>query len=132
MYLLNDFFTCPDTKIRPHTKDMVLHVHRDNCYLSMLRIRSRDCGYFFLLDSQTRPVKARLNYHISFMLYFDKNYSFRSGNKKKPKLSLICKKSRVCCVLEFLKHLQTDVSTKSNNKTSAGIDNSNIKQNTLM
>ena len=44
--LLNYLATNPDVTIQYHSSDMVLYVHRDTSYLSVIKGRSRSSGIF--------------------------------------------------------------------------------------
>jgi hypothetical protein len=46
--LLNYCNTHPDTKIRYHASDMILHIHSDASYLSENEAKSRAGGFFYM------------------------------------------------------------------------------------
>jgi hypothetical protein len=46
--LLNYCNTHPETKIRYHASDMILHIHSDSCYLSENEAKSRAGGFFYM------------------------------------------------------------------------------------
>jgi hypothetical protein len=46
--LLNYCNTHPETKIRYHASDMILHIHSDVSYLSENESKSRDGGFFYM------------------------------------------------------------------------------------
>jgi hypothetical protein len=46
--LLNYCNTHPETKIRYHASDMILHIHSDDSYLSEREARSRAGGFFYM------------------------------------------------------------------------------------
>jgi hypothetical protein len=46
--LLNYCNTHPETNIRYHSADMILHIHSDASYLSENEAKSRDGGYFYM------------------------------------------------------------------------------------
>jgi hypothetical protein len=54
--LLNYCNTHPETKIRYHASDMILHIHSDASYLSENEAKSR-AGGFFYMGSDTRTNK---------------------------------------------------------------------------
>jgi hypothetical protein len=51
--------THPDATIRYHASDMILHIHRDDSYLSISRALSRLGGLFFCGDKP--PKEDNLN-----------------------------------------------------------------------
>jgi hypothetical protein len=57
--LLDYFATNPDTTIRYHASDMILHIHSDASYLSVSNARSRLGGLFFCGDKS--PHEDNLN-----------------------------------------------------------------------
>jgi hypothetical protein len=46
--LLNYCYTHPETKIRYHASDMILHIHSDASYLSEKEAKSRAGGFFYM------------------------------------------------------------------------------------
>jgi hypothetical protein len=58
--LLNYCNTRPETKIRYHASDMILHIHSDASYLSENEAKSR-AGGFFYLGNNTRNDKNLTN-----------------------------------------------------------------------
>jgi hypothetical protein len=52
--------THPETKIRYHASDMILHIHSDASYLSEKEAKSR-AGGFFYTDSSTKTNKKLTN-----------------------------------------------------------------------
>jgi hypothetical protein len=58
--LLNYCNTHPETKIRYHTSDMILHIHSDASYLSENEAKSR-AGGFFCMGSNTKTDKKLTN-----------------------------------------------------------------------
>jgi hypothetical protein len=61
--LLNYCNTHPETKIRYHTSDMILHIHSDAYYLSEKEAKSR-AGGFFYMGSSTNTDKKLTNGEI--------------------------------------------------------------------
>jgi hypothetical protein len=49
--LLNYCNTHPETKIRYHASDMILHIHNDASYLSEYEAKSRAGGFFYMGNS---------------------------------------------------------------------------------
>jgi hypothetical protein len=58
--LLNYCNTHPETKIRYHASDMILHIHSDASYLSEKEVKSR-AGGFFYMGSSTKADKKLTN-----------------------------------------------------------------------
>jgi hypothetical protein len=54
--LLNYCNTHPETKIRYHASDMILHIHSDASYLSENEVKSREGGFFYM-GSDTKPTQ---------------------------------------------------------------------------
>jgi hypothetical protein len=46
--LINYCNTHPETKIRYHASDMILHIHSDASYLSENEAKSRSGGFFYM------------------------------------------------------------------------------------
>jgi hypothetical protein len=55
--LLNNCNTHPETKIRYHAYDMILHIHSDASYLSENEARSRAGGFFYMGSNTTTDKK---------------------------------------------------------------------------
>jgi hypothetical protein len=55
--LLNYCNTHPETKIRYHASDMILHIHSDASYLSEREAKSRAGGLFYMGSSTNRDKK---------------------------------------------------------------------------
>jgi hypothetical protein len=49
--LLNYCNTHPETKIRYHASDMILHIHSDASYLSESEAKSRAGGFFYMVNA---------------------------------------------------------------------------------
>jgi hypothetical protein len=58
--LLNYCNTHPETKIRYHAYDMILHIHSDDSYLSENEAKSRSGGFFYM-GSNTKTDKKLTN-----------------------------------------------------------------------
>ena len=61
--VLNYAVTHPNAKIQYHARDMCLHTHSDDSYLSVPKARSRASEFFFLSENPSKifPEKATLN-----------------------------------------------------------------------
>jgi hypothetical protein len=55
--LLNYCNTHPETKIRYHASDMILHIHRNAYYLSENEAKSRAGGFFYMGSNTTTDKK---------------------------------------------------------------------------
>jgi hypothetical protein len=51
--LLNYCSTHPETKIRYHASEMILHIHSDASYLSENKAKSRAGGFFYMAVLRT-------------------------------------------------------------------------------
>jgi hypothetical protein len=69
--LLDYLATHPDTTIRYHALDMILHIHSNASYLSVSKARSRLGGLFFCGDKS--PQQDKLNGSILNVAFFIKN-----------------------------------------------------------
>jgi hypothetical protein len=58
--LLNYCNTHPETKIRYHASDMILHIHSDTSYLSENEAKIRSGGFFYM-DSNAKTDKKLTN-----------------------------------------------------------------------
>jgi hypothetical protein len=56
--LLNYCNTHPETKIRYHASDMILHIHSDASYLSEKEAKSRAGGFFYMGSSPKTDIKT--------------------------------------------------------------------------
>jgi hypothetical protein len=56
-HLLDYLATHPDTTIRYHASDMILHIHSDASYLSVSNKRSRLGGLFFLGENPPNKIR---------------------------------------------------------------------------
>jgi hypothetical protein len=55
--LLNYCNTHPETKIRYHASDMILHIHSDASYISEKEDKSRSGGFFYMGNSVNKANK---------------------------------------------------------------------------
>jgi hypothetical protein len=69
--LLDYLATHPNTTIRYHASDMILHIHSDASYLSVSNARIRLGGLFFCGD--TFPEQYKLNGSILNVTFIMKN-----------------------------------------------------------
>ena len=60
-YFFDYAATHPDTKLRYHRSNMILHVHSDGSYLSVSNSRRRVGGRFFLSKTDIKPQNAPQN-----------------------------------------------------------------------
>jgi hypothetical protein len=56
--LLNYCNTHPETKIRYHASDMILHIHSDASYLSENEAKSRAGGFFYMGNTNKNDKKS--------------------------------------------------------------------------
>jgi hypothetical protein len=59
--LLNYCNTHPETKIKYHSSDMILHIHSDAPYLSEVEAKSRAGGFFYMGNARKNQKKKLTN-----------------------------------------------------------------------
>jgi hypothetical protein len=57
--LLNYCNTHPETKIRYHASDMIIHIHSDASYLSENKVKSRKGGFFYMGNTTKNDKKLK-------------------------------------------------------------------------
>jgi hypothetical protein len=72
--LINYCKTHPETKVRYHASDMILHIHSDASYLSENEAKSREGGFFYIVSS-TNTYKKLTNVAILIISTALKNVS---------------------------------------------------------
>jgi hypothetical protein len=126
--LLDYLDTHPDTTIRYHASDMIIHIHSDASYISVSHARSCLCGLSFCGDKP--PKEENLNGSILNMASVIKNVvasaaesevgaSFKNAQSGAPlRITLIA-----------LGHKQPETQLRTDNYTAFGVLNETIQKN---
>jgi hypothetical protein len=125
--MLDYLATHPDTTIRFHASDMILHIHRDASYLSVSNTRSRLGGLFFLgnnppeqdtLNGSTLNVAAIIKNVVASAAESEVCACFHNAQSGAP----------LRVTLTELGHTQPPTPLSTDNSTVLGIVNETIKQ----
>jgi hypothetical protein len=126
--LLNYCNTHPETKIRYHASDMVLHIHIDASYLSE-REAKRRAGDFFYMGSSTNTSKKLTNRAILIISTVLKHLTSSATEAETGAVLINAKEGGVLLTtLEELGHPQPPTPMETDNTTSTGYSNGTIKQ----
>jgi hypothetical protein len=125
--LLDYLATHPDSVIRCHASDMILHIHRDPSYLSVSDARSRLGGLFFLgnkspdqdtLNGSILNVASVIKYVVASAAESEVGACFHNAQSVAP----------LRVTLTELGHTQPPTPLRTDNSTAFGILNETIKQ----
>jgi hypothetical protein len=126
--LLNYCNTYPETKIRYHASDMILHIHSDASYLSENEAKSR-AGGFFYMDSDTKTDKKLTNGAILIISKVLKHVMSSAAEAEIRAVFINAKEGEVLrTTLEELGHKQPPTPMETDNTTAKGYSNGTIKQ----
>jgi hypothetical protein len=126
--LLNYCNTHPETKIRYHASDMILHIHSDASYLSENEAKSR-AGGFFNMGSDTKTNKKLTNGAILIISTVLKHVMSSAAEAEIGAVFINAKEGAVLCTtLEELGHPQPPTPMETDNTTTTGYSNGTIKQ----
>jgi hypothetical protein len=117
--LLDYLATHPDSTIRYHASDMILHIHSDDSYLSVSNARIRLSGLFFCGDKS--PHKDNLNgsiLNVASVIRRKVGARFQNDQSGAP----------LRVTLTELGHIQPPMPLPTYNSTAFGIFNERIKQ----
>jgi hypothetical protein len=104
--LLNYCNTHPETKIRYHASDMILHIHSDTSYLSEKEAKSR-AGGFFYMGSSTNTDKKLTNGAILIIITVLKHVMYSAAEAEIGAVFINAKEGAVLrTTLEELGHPQ--------------------------
>lgn len=135
--LMNYCATNPDTVIRYHASDMILHIDSDASYLSCSKARSRAAGYHFLSSHPKDPSKAPTpnepapptNGAIHVLCVIMREIL---ASAAEAELAALFHNGREACplriTLEELGHKQPATRIATDNTTAQGITEDTIKQ----
>jgi hypothetical protein len=126
--LLNYCNTHPETKIRYHASDMILHIHSDASYLSENEAKSR-AGGFFYMGSGTKTNKKLTNGAILIISKVLKHVMSSTAEVEIGAVFINSKEGAVLrTALEELGHPQPPTPMETDNTTATGYSNGTIKQ----
>jgi hypothetical protein len=126
--LLNYCDTHPETKIRYHASDMILHIHSDPSYISENEAKSR-AGGFFYMGSDTKTDKKLTNGAILIISKVLKHVMSSAAEAESGAVFINAKEGAVLrTTLEELGHEQPPTSIETDNTTATGYSNGTIKQ----
>jgi hypothetical protein len=125
--LLYYLATHPDTTIRYHASDMILHIHSDASYLLVSNARSRLRGLFFLGNKP--PYQDKLNVSILNVAAIIKNAVASAAESEVGACFHNAQSGAPLRVtLTELGHAQPPTPLRTDNSTAFGILNETIKQ----
>jgi hypothetical protein len=126
--LLNYCNTHPETKIRYHASDMILHIHTDASYLSENEAKSR-AGVFFYMGNTTKNVNKLTNGAILIVRKVLKHVMSSAAESEIGAVFINAKEGAVLrATLEELGHKQPPTPMETDNNTATGYINGTIKQ----
>ncbi len=125
--LLNYAVTHPDAIITYQASDMVLAGHSNASYLSETNARSRAGGYFFMSNDDAIPSNNGAILTISQII---KAVMSSAAGAEIRALYINCKEAILAQhALEFLGHKQPPTPMQTDNTTSLGVVNNNVRKN---
>jgi hypothetical protein len=126
--LLNYCNTHPETKIRYHASDMILHIHSDTSHLSDNEAKSRDGGFFYMGNTNKNDKKLT-NGAILIVSKALKHVTSSAAEAEIGAVFINAKESAVLrTTLEELGHPQPSTPMETDNTTATGYSNGTIKQ----
>jgi hypothetical protein len=126
--LLNYCNTHPETKIRYHESDMILHIHSDAIYLSENEAKGR-AGEFFYMGSNNKTDKKLTNGAILIIGKVLKHVMSSAAETEIGAVFINAKEGAVLrTTLEELGHKQPPTPMETDNDTATGYSNGIIKQ----
>jgi hypothetical protein len=126
--LLNYCNTHPETKIRYHASDMILHIHSDASYLSENEAKSREGGFFYM-GRDTKINKKLTNGAILIISKVLKHVMSSAAEAEIGAVFVNVKEGAdLRITLEELGHPQPPTPMETDNTTATGYSNGTIKQ----
>jgi hypothetical protein len=130
--LLNYCNTHPETKIRYHASDMILHIHSDASYLSENEAKSR-AGGFFYMGNTTKNDKKLTNGAILIVSKVLKHVMSSAAEAEIGAVFINAKEGAVLrTTLEELGHKQPPTPMETDNTTATRYSNIPLPQDTTM
>jgi hypothetical protein len=125
--LLNYCNTHPETKIRYHASDMILHIHSDASYLSENEAKSRSGGFFYMGNTNKHDKKLT-NGAILIVSKVLKHVMSSAAEAEIGAVFINAKEGDVLrTTLEELGHNQPPIPMETENTTATGYSNGTIK-----
>jgi hypothetical protein len=129
--LINYCNTHPETKIRYHASDMILHIHSDTSYLSENEAKSR-AGGFFYMGNTTKNDKKLTNGAILIVSKVLKHVMSSAAEAEIGAVFINAKEGAFLrTTLEELGHKQPPTPMETDNTTATGYSNGTIKKKEL-
>jgi hypothetical protein len=126
--LFNYCNTHPETKIRYHASDMILHIHSDASYLSEKEAKIRAGGFFYMGSSTNTDIKLT-NGAILINSKVLKHVMSSAAEAEIGAVLINAKEGAVLrTTLEELGHPQPPTPMETDNTTATGYSNGAIKQ----
>jgi hypothetical protein len=126
--LLNYCNTHPDTKIRYHASDMILHIHSDASYLSENEAKSRSGGVFYM-GNTAKNEKKLTNRAVLIVSKVLKHVMSSAAEAEIGTVLINAKEGAVLrTTLEELGQKQPPTPLDTDNTTAKGYINGTIKQ----
>jgi hypothetical protein len=126
--LINYCNTHPETKIRYHASDMILHIHSDASYLSENEAKSRAGGVFYM-GSSTNTDKKLTNGALLIISKVLKQVMSSAAEEEIGSVFINAKEGAVLRkTLEEVGHPQPPTPMETYNTTATGYSNGKIKQ----
>jgi hypothetical protein len=126
--LLNYCNTHPETKIRYHASDMILHIHSDTSYLSENEAKSR-AGGFFYMGNTNKNDKKLTNGAILIVSKVLKHVMSSAAEAEIGAVFINAKEGAVLrTTLGELGHKKPPTPMETDNTTATGYSNGKIKQ----
>jgi hypothetical protein len=126
--LLNYCNNHPETKIRYHASDTILHIHSDASYLSVNEAKSR-AGGFFYMGSDTKTNKKLTNGAILIISKVLKHVMSSPAEAEIGAVFINAKEGAVLrTTLEEVGHPQPPTPMETDNTTATGYSKRTIKQ----
>jgi hypothetical protein len=126
--LLNYCNTHPETKIRYHASDMILHIHSNASYLSENEAKSRARGFFYM-GSNNKNDKKLTNGAILIINKVLKHVMSSAAEAEIGAVFINAKEGAVLrTTLGELGHKQPPKPLETDNTTATGYSNGTIKQ----
>jgi hypothetical protein len=126
--LLNYCNTHPETKIRYHASEMILHIHSDASYLSENEAKSRAGGVFYMCSSP-KTDKKLTNRAILIISKVLKHVMYSAAEAEIGAVFINAKEGAVLrTTLQEVGHPQPPTPMETDNTTATGYSNGTIKQ----
>jgi hypothetical protein len=126
--LINYCHTHPESKVRYHASEMILHIHSDTSYLSGNEAKSR-AGIFFYMGNAPKNDKKLTNGAILIVSKVLKHVLSSAAEAEIGAVVINAKEGAVLrTTLEELGHKQRPTPMETDNTTATGYINGTIKQ----